>query len=37
MTCAESAICGTHFGETKLPASNRLQSGIGQAVDQFDP
>ena len=30
ITAAVLAICGTHLGETKLPASMVLQAGIGE-------
>ena len=35
-TSAVSAICGTHLGETKAPASIDGQAGVGEALDQLD-
>ena len=35
-TSAVSAICGIHFGDTKLPASIGLETGIGEPFDERD-
>ena len=36
ITSAEVAICGTHFGDTKDPASTFAEARRAQAVDQLD-